>query len=107
MGMAYACADVVVSRSGAGAVFEILALKKRAVFVPLEGQTRGDQVENAAYFKKLGLCQVLSQKRLDELPQTLEKTLADEQLYERLQRSSFAVGNQTIIDALYAVTATK
>ena len=107
MGGAYACADVVVSRSGAGAAFEILALKKRAVFVPLEGQTRGDQAENAAYFKKQGLCHVLSQKRLDELPQELEKTLADERLEKCLLRFSQQVGNQTILDALQTVTAAK
>ena len=28
MGMAYACADLVLSRAGAGTVFELLALKK-------------------------------------------------------------------------------
>jgi UDP-N-acetylglucosamine--N-acetylmuramyl-(pentapeptide) pyrophosphoryl-undecaprenol N-acetylglucosamine transferase len=107
MGMAYACADVIVSRSGAGAVFEILALKKRAVFVPLEGQTRGDQAENAAYFKSRGLCHALAQKRLDELPQEIEKTLADERLNERLQQSTMQVGNGIILDALYSVTASK
>ena len=107
MGGLYACADIVVSRSGAGAVFEILALKKRAVFVPLEGQTRGDQAENAAYFKSRGLCHVLAQKRLDELPQEIERTLVDERLDERLEQSSVQVGNEMIIDALYGVTAKK
>ena len=54
MGMAYACADLVISRAGAGTVFELLALKKPSILVPLEGQTRGDQVENAAYFHRPG-----------------------------------------------------
>lgn len=107
MGSAYACADVVVSRAGAGAAFEILALKKRAIFVPLEGQTRGDQAENAAYFKKQGLCHVLSQRRLDELPQTIETTLADEGLAKRLAATAHTVGNATILEALHTVTAAK
>lgn len=45
----YAAADVVVSRAGAGAVFEISLLKKAAVFIPLpKTASRGDQIQNAA-----------------------------------------------------------
>ena len=34
MDLAYACADVIVSRSGASSVSEICAAQKAAVFVP-------------------------------------------------------------------------
>ncbi len=57
----YAAADVVLSRAGATAVFEISALKKRAVFVPLpKGISRGDQIFNAELAEEYGattLCQ--------------------------------------------------
>ena len=44
----YAASDVVLSRAGATAVYEISALEKRAVFVPLpKGISRGDQLQNA------------------------------------------------------------
>ena len=100
MGAMYAAADVVVSRAGSGTVFEILALKKPSILVPLEGQTRGDQAENAAYFERKGLCRVLAQTRLDELPQTIEKTFGDERLFERLRLSSFTSGNTAILRRL-------
>ncbi len=49
------CADVILSRAGATAVFEISALKKRAVFVPLpKGVSRGDQPFNAELAQKYG-----------------------------------------------------
>ncbi len=100
MGMAYACADLIISRSGAGTVFEILALKKPAVLIPLEGQTRGDQVENAKYFLDKGLCYVLSQDELELLPKQIEQALADRGLKERLLSSSFTSGNKEILKAL-------
>ncbi len=51
----YAAADVILSRAGATAVFEISALEKRAVFVPLpKGISRGDQPYNAALAQSLG-----------------------------------------------------
>ena len=102
MGMAYAAADLVISRAGAGTVFEILALKKRAILIPLEGQTRGDQLENAYYFEKQGLCKVLRQSELDALPQTIEATFKDEALKERLCTCSFTSGNETILGELFS-----
>ncbi len=51
----YGASDIVLSRAGATAVFEITALKKRAVFVPLpKGTSRGDQVFNAELAKQHG-----------------------------------------------------
>ncbi len=57
----YAVSDIVVSRAGATAVFEISALKKRALFIPLpKGVSRGDQIYNADLAKEYG-AQVLAQ----------------------------------------------
>ena len=56
----FAAADVVVSRAGANAVFELLALHKPMLLLPLSGaSTRGDQELNAEYFKKRGYARVL------------------------------------------------
>ncbi len=100
MGTLYAAADLVVARAGAGTVFETLALKKAALFIPLEGQTRGDQQENAQYFAKKGLCKILRQTELDKLPLAIEKTLSDEGLRARLNASSFPPANDFILREL-------
>jgi len=97
---AYACADVVVSRAGAGTVFELLALKKPAIFVPLEGQTRGDQAENAEYFRAKGLCRVISQSRLSKLSDEVEKTFEDDILKQRLAENRFTPANPLILQEL-------
>lgn len=77
MASAYSAADVVLSRAGSNTVFELMALKKNAVLVPLEGQTRGDQIENARYFEKKGLCRVLLEEALDEIVPIVKQTADD------------------------------
>jgi UDP-N-acetylglucosamine--N-acetylmuramyl-(pentapeptide) pyrophosphoryl-undecaprenol N-acetylglucosamine transferase len=65
-----AAADVVVSRAGANALFELLALRKLALLVPLSAQaSRGDQIQNAGFAAAQGLCEVLQESELT--PQSL------------------------------------
>ncbi len=73
----YAASDVILSRAGATAVYEISALKKRALFVPLpKGVSRGDQIYNAKLAEEFGahtLCQ--NEQFSDNLIDALEKVL--------------------------------
>ncbi len=100
MGTMYAAADVVVARAGAGTIFELLALQKPALLIPLEQQSRGDQVQNANYFFRKGLCRILRENDLSTLPKAIEETLLDERLRSQLQLSSFTSANARILDAL-------
>lgn len=100
MGKYYACADLVVSRAGAGTIFETLALKKPALFIPLEGQTRGDQVENAEYFSRKGLCKVIRQSQIQFLESAIDKAVVDTGLQERLNGVSFPPANDFILREL-------
>lgn len=59
-------ADLVISRSGATTLFELLALQKPSLLIPLGAGSRGDQVLNARSFQKMGFSNVLIQ---DELTQ--------------------------------------
>lgn len=60
-----ACADIVVSRSGANSMFELLALKKVCLFIPLSKKaSRGDQIDNAKYCEERGLSAVLAEEAL-------------------------------------------
>lgn len=56
-----AASDLVVSRSGANALSELLALAKPHVLIPLSLKvSRGDQIQNAKYFQKKGISTVLN-----------------------------------------------
>lgn len=51
----YGASDAVLSRAGATAVFELSALNKRALFIPLpKGISRGDQIDNAYLAQEYG-----------------------------------------------------
>ena len=76
----YAMADIVISRAGANAICELLALKKPNILVPLP-TGRGDQKLNASSFAQQGYSICISD---DDLPDViLEKV---HELYENRQK---------------------
>lgn len=97
MGSAYAACDLVISRAGSNTVFEILALKKPSILVPLVAGSRGDQLENAEYFAKKGLVHILSEEHLSDLPSEIEKAFADQKMQELLSVSEFSIGNKNVL----------
>ncbi|MBR5596573.1 MAG: undecaprenyldiphospho-muramoylpentapeptide beta-N-acetylglucosaminyltransferase [Lachnospiraceae bacterium] len=61
----FAMADVVVSRAGANAICELLALKKPNLLIPLQVGSRGDQILNARSFEEQGFSIVLREDFTD------------------------------------------
>lgn len=63
----FALCDVVISRAGANAICELLALKKPNLLIPLPTKgSRGDQLLNASSFESQGFSLVLREEDLDE-----------------------------------------
>ena len=63
----FALADVVISRAGANAICELLALRKPAVLIPLSAAaSRGDQILNARSFEKQGFAKMLEEEQLSD-----------------------------------------
>ena len=60
----FAMADVVVSRAGANAICELLALKKPNLLIPLSAGSRGDQILNARSFESQGFSMVIDEDYL-------------------------------------------
>lgn len=86
----FAMADVVISRAGANAICELLALKKPNLLIPLPaGSSRGDQLLNAASFESQGYSMVIK-----------EDDLTPELLVEKVQELYFT--RQIYIDAMNA-----
>lgn len=69
MPMLYAASDIVVTRAGANALTECIALKLPTLAVPLEKASRGDQLQNARYFGDKGAIKIL--RETDMTPATL------------------------------------
>lgn len=70
----FAVADLVVSRAGSNTIFELLALKKLMLLIPLSKKSsRGDQILNAKDFKSKGFCEYILEENLS--PSTLASTI--------------------------------
>ncbi|MBO4375610.1 MAG: undecaprenyldiphospho-muramoylpentapeptide beta-N-acetylglucosaminyltransferase [Lachnospiraceae bacterium] len=76
----YALSDIVISRAGANAVFELLALKKPNILIPLPGKSsRGDQILNAEAFAEASYSYILRQE--DMTKESLLKAV--DEVYEK------------------------
>lgn len=63
----FAAADLVISRAGANAICELLALHKPNILIPLSrNASRGDQILNANSFKKQGFSYVIEEEQVNE-----------------------------------------
>jgi UDP-N-acetylglucosamine--N-acetylmuramyl-(pentapeptide) pyrophosphoryl-undecaprenol N-acetylglucosamine transferase len=72
----FAMSDMVISRAGANAICELLALKKPNLLIPLSANaSRGDQILNANSFKANGYSSVLMEENVT--PETLLNAVHD------------------------------
>lgn len=77
-------ADIVISRAGANAICEILALRKPNILVPLSAAaSRGDQILNAASFEKQGYSYVIKEEELsgDKLLAAVKEVYSQKEKY--------------------------
>jgi len=62
--LAYAVADIIVSRAGSGSIFEIAALGKPSVLIPLPESAQDHQTKNAYSFANAGAAIVFEEENL-------------------------------------------
>ena len=100
----YAISDIAVSRAGSNTAFELAHLKIPTLFIPLsKGSSRGDQIENANYFKSLKICDVLYQEDLTPtiLKNRIIKLLENKERYLKyLKDLDLKIANSEIANIL-------
>ena len=63
----FALCDIVISRAGANAICELLALRKPAILIPLSAAaSRGDQILNARSFEKQGFAKMIEEEQVTD-----------------------------------------
>ena len=93
----FAMADIVISRAGANAICELLALRKPNILIPLPAaSSRGDQILNADSFEKQGFSIVVHEDDLTT------KLLVDKvhELYENRQKYTDAMKGSGQMDSI-------
>ena len=108
MDLAYAMADVLISRSGASSISEICAAGKAAVFVPSPNVAEDHQTHNAMALVKRGAALMV---RDDEAAQKLLPTaldlIRDGARIAEIEKNAAAMAlpdaAQTIADEIYRI----
>ena len=103
----FALADVVISRAGANAICELLALHKPNLLIPLSANaSRGDQILNARSFERQGFSKVLEEEELNKstLLDSLQTLFRDKESYIKAMRQSNQQNSiDTIIELIESV----
>ncbi len=97
----FAAADVIVSRAGANAICELLALKKPNILIPLSAAaSRGDQILNAESFERQGFSYVLKEE--DVTNETLLSAVNE--VYENREKYVTAMNESKLNSAIETIT---
>lgn len=100
----FAAADAVISRAGANAICELLALRKPNILIPLSASaSRGDQLLNAASFEEQHFSTVIREENLTDttLYQAIQETYQNRTRFIQTMKQS-PLGNavKTIIQLI-------
>ena len=99
-----AASDLIISRAGANSIYEILALKKPNILIPLSKEvSRGDQILNADSFSKQGFSLVLQEEELtsDTLILAIEKLFSSQTVYiKAMEKSPLKNGVAEVISVI-------
>ncbi len=96
----FAMSDLIISRAGANAICEIQALAIPNILIPLPAKSsRGDQILNAASFKKQGFSQVIDEEKLTT--ELLISTVRD--MYANRDKYISAMKNSKVEDAVSTI----
>ena len=96
----FALCEIVISRAGANAICELLALRKPSLLIPLPAaSSRGDQLLNARSFEKQGFSMVLEEEQIT--PDSLLSAVHT--LYENRQKMSDAMAASRQTDSIETI----
>ena len=104
----FALSDVIISRAGANAICEIVALKKPNILIPLSAKaSRGDQILNAKSFEKQGFSVMIEEEDItdEKLYETILKVYNDSDKYiQSMNNSNQTDAVKTITDLINSLT---
>lgn len=106
MDLAYACADLIISRSGASSISEICAARKAAIFVPSPNVAEDHQTHNAmALVSKDAAAMVKDSEAPDKLLREAMALIHDEERLHSMETNVAPLARldaaQTIVDEVY------
>jgi UDP-N-acetylglucosamine--N-acetylmuramyl-(pentapeptide) pyrophosphoryl-undecaprenol N-acetylglucosamine transferase len=107
----FCLADIIVSRAGSNSIFEFLFLNKPNLLIPLSKKSsRGDQILNAVYFKKMGFSKIIFEEDLtkENFINNIDELYKERMNYKHnMSNTTLINGNDMIINQIVNVLNTK
>lgn len=105
MGAAYAAADLIISRAGAGAVSELCLIGKPVIFIPSPNVAEDHQTKNAKAMSEKGAALLIAERDLEmQFDVVLSDLVANPQLFkslgERLRAEGKPYATRAIVDEI-------
>ena len=96
--------DVVFTRGGSNALFEILAVNKPMIIYPLsKKESRGDQIENAKYFEQRNLGAYIHNLDINTLIDVIDNSIKNKTRIENHQKTFYKAGNKNILNEIISL----
>ncbi|MEX0877489.1 MAG: UDP-N-acetylglucosamine--N-acetylmuramyl-(pentapeptide) pyrophosphoryl-undecaprenol N-acetylglucosamine transferase [Candidatus Spechtbacterales bacterium] len=92
MKLVLALSNIVISRAGSGAIFEIALTAKPSILIPLAGSAYDHQQRNAQIYQTIGACYALDSANLtdDFLLERIDSIINNPEKYRQLQAAAMA-----------------
>lgn len=87
MDLAYAAADMIISRAGAGSISELCLVGKPVVFIPSPNVAEDHQTKNAMAIVDKGAALLVKESQLDEFQSTLDQLIDFSEQRELLSKN--------------------
>lgn len=96
--------DLVITRGGATSLFELLAMKKLHIVIPLSKKSsRGDQIENAQYFADLNVSSFIEEEVYSwgKMQEMIEATIINKATtLSKIDKLEFSNATQKVLDVI-------
>ena len=84
-----AASSLVVCRAGSSTIWELAALRKPAILIPLRGAgTRGDQIRNAQFYSGIGAAAILQLATSSELMFAIEIIMENHSMRDSMKQAT-------------------
>lgn len=112
IGLAFAAADLIISRAGANTIAELAALSKPTILIPNALLASGHQIKNALVLSRQGAARVIAEDKLNaqvflaEIDKILSSPEEQEQLARSISKIAAINASKDIVKLILAVVAT-
>lgn len=108
MDLAQSAATIIISRAGAGTIFEIARKGKPSIIIPIPEEISHDQRNNAYEYARYGAAFVIEEKNLvdDLLVAEIHRIIDDEQRYRNMSMAAQQFAKDDAAEQLAAILIT-